>query len=357
MRRDLFSTVGVLRAVAALIALMCAPSCGGAVERASTDELGQSLSGKGAGPVGVWEMKYHDAVGQPYMNVLELSPDGAYTTYMQDATPSDRGTYVIANGALVFSSAVDPRLSQAVAYELADKSTLQLTLNTPDRRKVDWRRSDLSPLFETTSIMGAEIPENISGLVMAAMQARVLQFQADAMPTAIEVTRDPAGHAEIRMDFYSTGTGNGYRMTVAKYHVTAQPIDGSRMNQRPLPAEFADLSAILSSAAADGVSGAFRRADLRSYDGAGPAWMIRTEGPRGATYSAVTGERITGDVTGYIAQYEADWARAGALWRQAMARRHSDGDQLANAFKKAQVKYDSGVCELDGGDWRNGACY
>ena len=46
------------------------------------------------------------------------------------------------------------------------------------------------------------------------------------------------------------------------------------------------------------------------------------------------GERIEGDVTGYIAQYEADWDRMGEVWRKALDPYRPKADDL-------------GLCEVD----------
>lgn len=317
---------------------------------------------KADGPVGVWEMRYKDAVGQSYLNVLELRPDGSYATYMQDATPDDHGAYVFADGALKFASEVDPRLSQSLPYELRDDSLKIFTAPLPgagvNPSAAEWRRSDALPAFQTTVIGGDEVPVGLPGMAAAAMASHALPWRADAAPVSLEVKISPPGRGvNVRLRFFSPAANEGLQLNITKYAISSRAFDGARMERRPLPAEFADLAVILDRAASEGVAGAFRRADLKTYENAGPAWMISPEGPRGATYSAITGERIHGDVTGYIAQYEADWAKAGALWRQAIERRRRDGDTLEDAFKRADEKYKRSICELDGGDWRSNACY
>lgn len=351
-----------MKATAIFLSALAAALCLGATSCGKPQSDAAAQARKADGPVGVWEMRYQDAVGQSYLNVLELRPDGSYATYMQDATPDDHGAYALAGGVLTFSSKVDPRFSQSLPYELKDDRLKIFIAPFPgagaDPPAAEWRRSDALPAFQTTVIAGDELPVGLPGIVAAAMASHALPWQADAAPVSLEVKISPPGRGvNVRLRFYSPAAIEGLQLNITKYTISSRAFDGAGMEHRPLPADFIDLAAILDKAASEGVAGAFRRADLKTYEAAGPAWMILPEAPRGATYSAITGERIHGDVTGYIAQYEADWAKAGALWRQAIERRRDNGGDLADAFKKADEKYKRSICELDGGDWRLNACY
>ncbi|HRX72701.1 MAG TPA: hypothetical protein P5341_01210 [Hyphomonas sp.] len=281
---------------------------------------------------------------------------------MQDATPDDHGAYALAGGVLTFTSKVDPRFSQSLPYELHDDRLKIFIAPFPgagaNPPAAEWRRSDALPAFQTRVFAGDELPFGLPGMVAAAMASLALPWQSDAQPVSLEVEISPPGRGvNVRLRFFSPAANEGLQLNITKYTISSRTLDGARMERRPLPADFTDLAIFLEKAASDSLTGKFRRADLRTYENAGPAWMISPEGPRGATYSAITGERIHGDVTGYIAQYEADWAKNAAIWRQVIAQQKNDGDDLKKAFDKAQDKYDQGICERDHGNWRDGACY
>ncbi|MCB2099115.1 MAG: hypothetical protein KDE05_15900 [Parvularculaceae bacterium] len=351
-----------MKATTILLSALAAALCFGATSCGKPQSGAAAAPRNADGPAGVWEMRYQDAVGQSYFNVLELRPDGSYATYMQDATPDDHGGYALADGALTFTSKVDPRFSQSLPYELQDDRLKIFTASFPgagvNPPAAEWRRSDALPAFQTKVIAGDELPVGLPGMATAAMASHALPWRADAQPVSLEVEISPPGRGvNVRLRFFSPAANEGLQLNITKYTISSRPLDGARMERRPLPADFTDLAVILDKAASEGVAGAFRRADLKMFEKAGPAWMISPEAPRGATYSAITGERIHGDVTGYIAQYEADWAKNAAIWRQVIAQQKNDGDDLKKAFDNAQDEYDQGICELDHGSWRDGACY
>ncbi|MCB2097208.1 MAG: hypothetical protein KDE05_06200 [Parvularculaceae bacterium] len=347
-------TINVAMAIMAAGLCLGATSCGNPQSGAADETV------EADAPAGVWEMRYRDAVGQSYLNVLELRPDGSYATYMQDATPDDHGAYMLADGVLTFTSDVDSRLSQSLPYELQGDRLKIFIAPFPGANPsiADWRRSDALPAFQTTVIAGDELPVGLPGMAAAAMASHALPWRADAAPVSLEVKVSPPGRGvNVRLRFFSPAANEGLQLDITKYAISSRAFDGARMERRPLPADFTDLAVILDKAASEGFAGAFRHADLKTYETAGPAWVILPDGPRGATYSAITGERIHGDVTGYIAQYEADWAKSAAIWRQVIAQQRNDGDGLKKAFDKAEHDYNQGICELNHGNWRDGACY
>jgi hypothetical protein len=87
--------------------------------------------------------------------------------------------------------------------------------------------------------------------------------------------------------------------------------------------------------------------------------------PRGATFSAETGAPIQGDVTGYIAQYEADWNAAGALWSTAMMNYAPKEEKQTASFlqgcgSSCSLNNDQASCRRAGGSWSThagGNCY
>jgi len=353
---------GALAAVLGLAVASCDSGQNGASAKAPAAD----------GLAGIWEMRYQDAVGQSYLNILELRPDGGYATYMQDAAPDDHGAYRIADGALSFQSDVDPRFSRNLPYELHGDLLRIVLAPYPgpgvgtNPSLAEWRRSEALPAFLTVNIDGDELPSGLPGMVAAAMAAQALPWRDDALPVGLEVEIAPPGRrVRLTLLLFSPSTNEGMRLVITKYAFTSKVIDGSRMPHRPLPANFIDLADILAKAASGGMTGAFRRAGLRTYGRAGPAWMIGSDGPRGATYSAITGERINGDVTGYIARYEADWAENARTWRQVFARYAScsPGEARDRLFGGGcMTARTSSLCAQWGGRWmkhgysENGYC-
>ena len=141
--------------------------------------------------------------------------------------------------------------------------------------------------------------------------------------------------------------------------------DGSRTASAPLPPTFLDLPWIVEAARTQSFTGALKKADMRVYEGHGAAWMATFDGARtGATFSAETGERIEGDVTGYIAQYEADWNHAGEMWRKALEQyRKEDNDEngcdeavwgTSGCGYRYAVEGWKRNCRVSGGDWYGG---
>lgn len=341
--------------ISALVPVLCLAiaACGQAQNGAAAEAPATDS------PAGVWEMRYQDVAGQSYLNVLELRPDRAYATYMQDATPDDHGAYSIADGALSFKSDVDSRFSQNLPFELHGDLLKIFIAPYPgagaEPITAEWRRSEAAPAFRTVEVDGDELPAGLPGMTAAAMAAQALPWREDALPVSLEIEIAPPGRrARLTLLFFSPSANEGLRLVITKYGYASNVIDGSRMPHRPLPANFVDLADVVAKMSSDGVDGAFRRADLKTYEGAGPAWMLHPDGPQGATYSAVTGERIKGDVTGYIAQYEADWAKNAQVWREVFERYAScpPGEARDRLFGGGcMTATTSSLCAQWGGRW------
>ncbi|WP_428409497.1 hypothetical protein [Hyphococcus sp.] len=317
----------------------------------------QAGSGSLKSSDGVWEMRYQDAVGQSYLNILELRQDGSYATHMQDGTPSDGGSYTISNNIIHFESAYDPRLSRDIAFTRPNASTLEMAIPGLLPVSAEWRRSELKPLFETATVNGREIPLDLPELVASALATQAIPWREDAWPTWIFVAESPIGRAKLTLTFYSRSSGDMLRLDLSKYAMRSFENDGSRFFQEPLPAQFVDLTDIMEKAKNDGVAGALNTAEMRVFGTAGPAWMLATNGPVGVTYSAQTGARLDGDVTGYIAQYESDWDKLGEIWREAMRKYEKSPDKddpfTQEPYKSTYQK----ECEarIDA-DWVAGQC-
>lgn len=298
------TTLVILPALLLSVALL---GCGGAPE---------------VSPVGTWELRYQDAVGQSYLDVLELRQDGSYATHMQGATPSDAGTYTLTDAAIALESSVDPLFSREIPFTLIDDDTLSLMVAPPgstERVYVEWMRSSLVRKLETIDVSARKIPRDLPAVV-AGLLAGVKSWQDDAVPTAIRLEAGSNGELTTVLHFLSPKAVEEMRVAITAFDARASVHDGSRALSRPLPVEFMGLPETLAAANEQGVDGPLQEADVQVWGSHGAVWRIATVDGQRASFSAVDGQRIEADVTGYADQYEADWNRAGELWRQASDR-------------------------------------
>lgn len=312
---------------------------------ARDDESGGTGVSAKATPVGVWERRYQDAVGQSYLDILELRDDGSYVTHGKSPYRSDRGAYVIENGTIGFRSSVNQQFSKDAPFKLSGANTLTLTTTTPFGSETEWSRSALSPNLRTVTINDRDIPSGLAGVMMSGLASKAQPWRPDALPTAIDVKPLPNGYYETAMHYYSPSSVEEMVIRVTAYDIAITTGKGDRSYQLPLPPNFMDLPQIVERAGNDR---ALIKASIRAYENAGAAWMSFYDGERrGRTNAALTGEPIKGDVTGYIANYNADWAKAGELWRKAMARSGANSGRL---YTGITTRSD---CLLSGGSWKS----
>lgn len=299
--------------------LICVAACGGT-------EDGGDAGPSGTSPLGVWELRYQDAVGQPYLNVLELRDDGTYTTHMQDATPGDTGQFTFTDTAITLTSAVNPQFSRPIPYEL-DGELLKLMIGGTEAAPIfaDWSRSSLSRTMLNELVAGQRVPSRLDINLMQLFGV-AQNWNEDAVPTWIRAEADQNGEFDVVLHFFSPSTEQEMRVQLSPYDAKYSVHDGSRTVKAPLPAEFLDLPAALTAASEAGSPAALVNANLRVFENYGPVWRLVQAGGRQTTLSAESGELITEDVTGFADQYNADWAYAGELWRQVMEQYQSDDE-------------------------------
>lgn len=289
--------------------------------------LTSSCTSEAQTAVGVWEIRYKDAVGQDYLDVLELTPEGRYTTHMQSNAPSDRGTYSLSDEAISFQSEVNPAFSRDVPYEF-EGDVLRVLVGAPGIPQpiyVDWQRSALQRYLphrgEPDRAVPGELPQTIARLTAARQVDR-----PDAVPTSITLEAQPHGEYTVVAHIYSEEQNDELRAFISPYHLIYRFNSADRAVKQPLPPEFLDLPAVLEYAAAHQVAGTLRKADLQVWGDHGAVWRLSMNDNSGGAFSAVTGEKIEGDVTGYREQYEADWSEARELWQKAFERFNGDDD-------------------------------
>ncbi|MEM9530911.1 MAG: hypothetical protein AAGA23_08325 [Pseudomonadota bacterium] len=310
---------------------------------------------------GVWEIRFQDAVGQHYLDVFELREDGHYVTHMQSNVPSDRGTYRHQNNVLSLTSRISPQFSRDIPYSLKG-GVLSLHFAQPGRDPLiaNWQRSTLTRRLPTQVFADRRVPTQLVS-TLTDLAEGVRRWQPDAVPTAIRISRLSQGEFETAMHFYSAQAGRELRLRVSAFDVKVSEHGGRQLLMRPLPPGLLDLAAVLPRVYSDSAAAPLRKADLRDWAKAGPVWRVTLEKGKGMAFSGITGERISGDVTGYVERYEADWNYAGELWRQAIEAMmpESDGDgkwpdcdhdlisdcELAFCYwKEPQNKLNKGYC-------------
>lgn len=279
----------------------------------------QGESGKAqAGPVGVWQRSITGAVGKPYREILELLENGTYVKHA-GGWAADRGRYAAEAGVMKFTSEVDQRHTRNVAFTLTGgKLTFKLTVPLPSQE--EWTRFNQAPNFRTIDIDGRRVPRNLTGMLAVALVSEARPWRKDAVPTWIRVQQGGNGQYEASLHFYSPSTVEEMRIRVSAYDYQKSTNDGSRTATAPLSPEVLDLPQVLALAKQSGLKGALERADIRVYNRYGAVWMLTTNARQGVTVSGETGAIIREDVTGYIAQYNAEWARIVALWQPILAR-------------------------------------
>lgn len=298
-------------------------------------------------PAGVWEVRYNDAVGQAYLDVLELRADGTYSSHMQGLTPSDRGTYQVNDGTIAFNSTQDAILSQSFPY-LVEDGVLKLYLNTTDGAAntpfVEWQPSTILRKLATVDVSNRKVPTGLSH-ALAAMSRDAVNWREDALPTVVRISSLPNGEFQTEVNLYSPSAVEILRAMITPFDVRVSTGNGQRAPKIPLPVEFIELPEILENT---GFTGNLDRANLQVYGDYGAVWSVRMNNRQGAYVSATTGEVIEEDVTGYIEGYEADWNYAGELWRQVLDSMRSESDPK---WPDCDYDLENVECELAGCFW------
>ncbi|MEM9287756.1 MAG: hypothetical protein AAGA36_05410 [Pseudomonadota bacterium] len=349
-----------IRAWVGVITLLAFAACEGETDSSAAENMPvvQPQSAKPQTVIhGIWELRYKDAAGQSYLNILELHEDGTYATHMRDATPSDAGRYTLSKTDIIFNSAVDSRLSQKIPYML-DGNELTLTLPGAGM-KVGWKRSALKRQLPVMDHFGQHLPGDLPAKI-AELMADAQRWQSDAVPTSIRLKALQNGEFETVLTVFAPSSQAIMRMTITPFDMATSIHDGKRASQTPLPPDVLDLPLILIKAGEDNAAGILSKADLKVWGDYGPIWRLTFSPQQAASFSAVNGEKIEADVTGFIAQYNADWAAAGALWHKALEQyrqRPEDDYDLGSDEYKPDCNISCGVydsrlsCTKAGGDW------
>ncbi|MCP5371232.1 MAG: hypothetical protein H6907_05810 [Hyphomicrobiales bacterium] len=273
-----------------------------------------------AGLAGVWENRYGDNRGNTFVDVLELRAGGAYVTHLALGV-TDHGRYAVMGQVLSFRSDQGPAASQDVRFELRG-DVLHMTLSKPPGVQVDWHRSSRTANFTTVQRHGRAVPAGLRALVGRVLADQALPWRDDAVPTTVRVREAKGGGAagyDVELRYYSPSARQAMVVRAGTFARQITVSDATRSVTLPLTTRFLDLPQVLDAAAAAGVAGPLKRADLQTFS-KGSAWRVTLAGQPAVNFEAAGGQRLRRDISGYVNYDRADWRGAGALWRQAAGR-------------------------------------
>ncbi len=160
------------------------------------------------------------------------------------------------------------------------------------------------------------------------------RWQPDALLSMIDYERPDSPNPQppsVRLNFFSPSTGLGLWITVNTEGTSF--FGASRGGGIAIPNGFLDLPQAWAVARQYGVPPPLERAMLRVWtpQGSDPvlAWTV-SGGGTGIIIDAVEGNRLEGDLSGYIAEYNAQWQAAIAGLRRLLARPRSSSSSSSS---------------------------
>lgn len=192
--------------------------------------------------------------------------------------------------------------------------------------------------LQTQAESGAPLPLNVPELLALADKA-ARGWRRDAIAVMLEFEqRDAPNPAmrgpQIRIGYRSPSDGAGHWVYITSTEARSVDVRGRvTWGELSLPPVFIDLPVAVRKAREKGMRGAVSTATLRIWKPNGSpiaAWMLSVKGGNGRTIDATTGNSIDSDVTGYIAQYNAQMDKAARALRALL--RGSRGHGPAGTF-------------------------
>ncbi|MEM7171281.1 MAG: hypothetical protein AAF530_13995, partial [Pseudomonadota bacterium] len=302
--------------------------------------------------IGQWERLYEDDVGQKYLEVLQIDEDGTYVKHGSGGF-NDRGQYSVRGDSIDFVSGLQERYSRKTDAHFSGDDQMQLVIQ-PFGLKEDWVRSERLPNYALQKTDFGSLPAKLPDLMKAVYAGTAQMWQPDAVPTVMEIEEVQDGFYELALRFYSPSRDEVLIFQITPYQTSTLIADGSRAVQSPLAATFLDLPDLLEAAFQDSPLGPLKRARIVTYDNFGPVWTGNFAGRQGFQFSANTGEIIQGDITGYIADYEADWAKASELWRNIIEQFSAKPEE--DLYSPPIIFFSPDACKQAGHEWQYGHC-
>jgi hypothetical protein len=306
-----------------------------------TNQAGVAVEGRrpqqpkeaGAAPVdpalvGTWllEVRLPSAQG-PIAVWWSISADGSYVV---DAGPFSHAGSITAAASSFDLHAATSDYQDSGRYEIGDWATIATYGQHGIGR---WHRREPSLQLEVASINAQLLPTGVPAITEAA-RALARRWQPDALLSMIDYERPDSPNPQppsVRLNFFSPSTGLGLWITVGTEGTSF--FGASRGGGIAVPNGFLDLPQAWAVARQYGVQPPLDQAMLRVWtpEGGDPvlAWTVSGTGS-GINVDAVEGNRLEGDLSGYIADYNAQWHAAVAGLRRLLARPHSSGPSFAD---------------------------
>lgn len=249
-----------------------------------------------------------------------INPDGSYAI---DAGPFSHAGTMTAMGSRFDLSASTSDFRDSGRYDVGDWTTIVTYGQLGPGR---WHRRAPVPRLGVASINAQLIPSGIPEITDVA-RAHARRWQPDALLARIDHERHSGASPqppEIKLFFFSPSTGLGLWVTVSTEGTSF--FGASRADGLAIPNGFIDLPQAWTVARQYGITPPLQRATLQVWtpEGGEPvlAWSLSGSG-NAVNIDAVEGNRLEGDLSGYVAAYNAQWQEAIEGLRRLLARPRS----------------------------------
>ena len=279
------------------------------------------------GLIGTWVLEIQLPTPQgPVTVTWRIAADGSYE---MDAGPFSHSGNMTAFGGEWALEAESNDFTDGGKYRFQNWATIITEARSGVGR---WHRRDPSLRLEMVELNAQQIPTGLPDLVAAARLVAG-QWRPDAILVSLEFERNdapnPAIQDSVDLGFMSPATGGGLVIRVEPEGAGFFEHGVVRWAENEIPDGFLDLPAVWAIARQYGLLPPLDRADLRIWEppDGDPvlAWSLAAArgDERGINIDAAAGGRLEGDLTGYVAAYNAQWEAAIAGLRRLFAARRS----------------------------------
>ncbi|MEZ5865258.1 MAG: hypothetical protein R3D25_14790 [Geminicoccaceae bacterium] len=312
-----------------------------------------------AGPVppalvGTWLLEVQLPTAQgPVAVVWTIAADGSYVI---DAGPFSHAGNMTAQGGNWEQAATTSGFTDGGTYALPNWARLQTRARSG---MGGWNRIQPDLALAVIAVSDQALP---SGLPDLAARARLVAqgWRPDAELVGIEFEQRDShqwnAKDEVELRYVSPASGAGLVMTVATDGTRFFAHDVVNWGSGTIPDGFLDLPAVWAIARQHGLVPPLARANLQVWQpGDAPilAWQLSSSRGenRGVSLDGVGGTLLEGDLTGYIAAYNAQWQAAAEGLRRlfAPARRSSGPSTGTTSWDSSSSSSSSSYDTDDGG--------
>ena len=305
--------------------------------------------------VGWWELEVQFMTPQGPTPVLwRIKPDGTYA--IKAGSLSHAGTMTAQDGKWTLH-ATTSAFEDGGTYEMPDWATL---VNHARGGTGRWHRRDPALTLKLAQVASRPIPEGVPELADRA-SALALTWQPDAALARVEFQAAEMNlGARLAMRFTSMRSGNGLSITTTPQGTSFFVLRGGGGSSDAIPPGFLDLPEAWGIARQEGVPPPLKRATLSIWHPPGQdpvlAWTFTSAqgNARGGQIDGATGVVLEGDLSGYVAAYNAQWQQAIAGLRRLFARAAPHGHGSAFSSGGGSSSSSSGSGDSGGGSSDNG---